>query len=119
MIKIFLSYTLRDKSLSVEDLSAFKRAIELLPKMQIYVDILDNKNANDPQGEVFYHLDKASIVWIVNSEHIEASPWAAKEIAIAKESGVPVHYLDLSIIRTIAKSDSIFEIEQNVEKYLH
>ena len=119
MLNIFLSYTLRDNQISVEDLAGFKKKAEILPGLRIYVDIIDNKNRNDPQSEVYRQLEAANCVWIVNSASIDASPWAKREISLAQERKKPVRYLDVETVRAVANAYSTARVKEFLENYLH
>ncbi|HDR8184935.1 TPA: hypothetical protein QC116_004392 [Bacillus thuringiensis] len=116
--KIFLSYTLRDMRLNTNILKEFKSKLEQISNIHVYVDILDNKNTLDHQGEVYSQLDHADVFWKINSAQYDSSAWAVKELCIAQKCNKPIFILEMNDIYTIINSPSLLHIEESVKRFL-
>lgn len=86
-MKIFISYTQRDRYITDLLLSNIANEVNLFGKP--FVDILHN-NAEDKQAFVEHKLLEADILLLLNSESINKSKWAQWEIATAEEQNIPI-----------------------------
>lgn len=118
IVKIFLSYTLRDVQLNSNILKELKIKLEQISNIHVYIDVLDNKNTLDHQGEVYIQLDAADVFWKINSAQYGSSAWAVKELRIAQKCGMPIFILEMNDIYAIINSHSHAHLEESVKKFL-
>lgn len=106
MKKIFFSYSLKNKSISIDDLKKLKSNLLLLSQFDIYIDILDNffnNNCTITPIEInndsinSYHqqflknnLIKSDLVCIINNSSSLKSIWVQHEIILAKKQNIPI-----------------------------
>ena len=98
MIKVFVSYTLRDKKITQEMLENLKYILNKLERIESYIDIIDNKNVESPQDEVVNNLLSSNIIWVINSKCLNQSKWVELELAYAKTKKKPIYYIEYSNI---------------------
>ncbi len=101
--KVFISYTLREKGISIERLVLLKQWFNKFDFIDTYIDILDNCG-EDHQEYVENQLKKADVVLLIHSDGIESSEWVEKEIQIARECNIPI--LTLSLAQIVSITDS-------------
>lgn len=106
MKKIFFSYSLKNKSISIDDLKKLKSNFLLLSQFDIYIDILDNffnNNWTTTPIEInndsinSYHqqflknnLIKSDLVCIINNSSSINSLWVQHEIILAEKQNIPI-----------------------------
>lgn len=106
MKKIFFSYSLKNKSISVNDLKKLKLNLLLLDEFNIYIDILDNffnNNCSTTPIEInndninSYHqqflknnLIESDLVCIINNSSSKNSFWVKQEIILAEKQNIPI-----------------------------
>lgn len=101
--KVFVSYTLRDKDLTIEKLQALKRQLPL--NCDSFVDIIDN-DSEDKQARVERELQKCDRLVQINSPRLQESPWALHEFFEALTRKIPINRIDIKSIKnskTMAK----------------
>ena len=105
--KIFLCYTLRGTDLTCALLERFKRRMQATGFFEIYIDVLDNNNKENPQQYVMEQLNDADLFCVIRSQMIDNSEWAQKELAAAKFLGMAKVTLTVTQIKKIlgTKSD--------------
>lgn len=79
---IFISYSMRDKNLTIDDLVRVKHTF-LSCDISTYIDIIDNKNFINPQKDVINKLVNSKCLLILNYSHQFLSPWVRLELNIA------------------------------------
>lgn len=104
---IFFSYTIRDGLISKELLKSFKENLNNIGLFNTYIDLLDNNNQENPQIRVFEALKSSSIVFIINTPHINNSPWVAKEINLAKNLFIPTFFINFDDFLSFSKCSNI------------
>lgn len=77
--KIFVSYTLKDKELTIEHLRRLKTQVSLLS--DTYIDILDNDSV-DWQQRVNDELNVCDNLWLIATPHARKSIWVNHELKI-------------------------------------
>lgn len=77
--KIFVSYTLKDKELTIEHLKRLKTQVPLLS--DTYIDILDNDSV-DWQQRVNDELNVCDNLWLIATPHARKSIWVNHELKI-------------------------------------
>jgi hypothetical protein len=90
-MKIFISYTTRDKIITRDFLSILE--FELSDLGDIYIDLLHNHSKNK-QARVANELQQADIFMLLSTDSIKNSPWVKWEIDTAKAidlHGVTIH----------------------------
>lgn len=100
-MKIFVSYTLRDRFLSIDILQHFEKI--LLNFGNPYIDILHN-NSSNPQEYVIKMLQESTVICALITPKYFKSTWVQIELYIAAQKGIPVISIDLisnSIITSI------------------
>lgn len=115
--RVFISYTLRDLFLDKGKLSALKKQLSAIADIVTYIDVLDNYNSFDPQGEVIYQLKKSDIIWVINSPGALSSQWVSKEISIAEQCNKRIYYLSTQIVEKILNLQE-YEINKYISPYL-
>lgn len=93
IMKIFISYTLRDGKLNREILYKLDGAIKSKTNDKLYIDLIHNSNTNDPQKDVIKNLYQADIVWLIETESVYLSEWVQKELQIAKKLNKPIRII--------------------------
>ena len=118
-IRVFVSYTLRDKLLSKKKLRELKNALKPLSYLTTYIDILDNNNKESPQDEVIKQLKQADIVWLINSsDEVNKSEWVRKEIEIAKQYKKTIYQLTIEGFEEIILAKEQLALINLVSKYI-
>lgn len=119
-IKVFVSYTLRDKRLSKTKLNDLKNALKILNFLATYIDVLDNNNTIFPQNEVIDRLIDADVVWLIyTSDEVLKSEWVLKEIEMATEHNKIIHRMNIEVIDSIIYAKEGNTLLSLVKKYLH
>jgi len=120
IMRVFLSYTIRDNEIDVDFLKTLKMRIQETGAINLYVDLLDN-NDNDPQSGVLSSLSRADALCIIQTKSIYDSPWVKKEIETAKKSKILIY--TISYARAIMISNNLSEriafINDIQSKYEH
>ena len=79
-MKIFISYTTRDKIITRDFLSILE--FELSDLGDIYIDLLHNHSKNK-QARVANELQQADIFMLLSTDSIKNSPWVKWEIDLS------------------------------------
>lgn len=91
-MKYFVSYTTRDKEVTVSLLEqVFKK---LTPSGTVFIDILHNDSPNK-QERVFQELDNSDLLVLIETENVYKSKWVQLEINRANASKTPIHIFQL------------------------
>lgn len=102
-LRIFISYTLRGRDLRQRLLKKLKTKFNALNLTDTYIDILDNKNTEDPQSYVIEKLFASDIVILIKSNRVTSSSWVKKELELAAELGKPIMQLTLKSAKKFVK----------------
>lgn len=86
-MKIFVSYTTRDKEVSIDNLRAVASKLSTIG--DAYIDIIHNDSI-DKQKRVFQELDNSDVVILINSKNVIKSVWVEKEIKRANHYSIPI-----------------------------
>lgn len=92
--KVFVSYTLRDTSVTIDKLRALKRKLPL--DCDSFIDIIDN-DSEDRQRRVDWELDHSKQMLFVKSENWHASDWVRYELFRAWSLKLPIYEVDMDI----------------------
>ena len=84
---IFVSYTLKDRVLTIEKLKEIKKYISNYTTC--YIDILDNDGENK-QEYLINKLEKSRLMIVLRTPKINESEWVNKEYEIAKKNNIPI-----------------------------
>lgn len=100
--KVFVSYTLRDESVTIEKLNSLKRQMPL--STDSFIDIIDN-NSEDKQARVDWELEHSDQMLLVNSENYLTSEWVLHELYRAWSLKLPVNKIstDIKIVNAMVK----------------
>lgn len=108
-MKYFVSYTTRDKEVTLELLKTFSGKLEKTG--EVFVDLINN-NSLDKQARVISELDSSDILILIESKSIYESEWVSIELERAKTNQIPIkrvliNYLtdfnDLELLENIDK----------------
>lgn len=125
MKKIFFSYSLKDNSISIDDLKKLKSNLLLFNEFEIYIDILDNffnnnciitpieinnDNTNSYHQQFLKnHLIESDLVCIINNSSSRNSLWVQHEIILAEKRNIPIlnipEYYFFDFIQLTEKKD--------------
>ena len=108
--KIFLCYTLRGADLTRALLERFKRRMQATGFFEIYIDVLDNNDNDNPQRYVMERLHDADLFCVIHSKMIEHSEWVQKELAAAESLGMSKVTLTVTQIKNFLDIKSDEEI---------
>jgi len=114
-LRIFISYTQKDKSLTREKLLDLKKQLLSVSDVETYIDLFDNNNLANPQGEVIEQLMRSNIVWIINSNEITQSEWAMKEIDLARQKQKTTHLISIDLLTRMLNAPIIELIDLVVQ----
>ena len=105
--KIFLCYTLRGADLTRALLERFKWRMQATGFFEVYIDVLDNNDKDNPQRYVMERLRDADLFCVIHSRMIGHSEWVQKELAAAKSLGMAKVALTVTQIKKLlgTKSD--------------
>ncbi|WP_362772151.1 MULTISPECIES: TIR domain-containing protein [Aeromonas] len=110
-LRIFISYTTRDKIITKSLLKTIARYVSCIGSP--FVDIIHNNSA-DKQARVENELLNADILLLLETESINLSPWVTWEINSAIERGIPI--VPVKINDTPPKK---YEIRKNVKNTIY
>ena len=97
-MNIFISYTVKDKEVSLNNLRAI--SIKLKQIGNVYIDIINNDSLNR-RGRVFYELDNSDIVILIISPSVYQSKWVNIELERAKKLLIPIVPFTIKEIKTL------------------
>lgn len=92
-MRIFVSYTLKDAFLSIEDLQYLEAFFSTLGDP--YIDILHNKSP-DPQEYVMRVLRQSEVFYALITPKYFESSWVQLELGIAVQRHIPIIALVLN-----------------------
>ncbi len=92
-MNIFISYTLRDKAMTVDYLKSISEVVSVYGKP--FVDIIHN-DAKDKQKFVIEQLDNSDLVVLLNTDSISQSKWVKLEIERASKNNTPIINIPLN-----------------------
>lgn len=112
-MRIFVSYTTRDKILTKELLSIMYERLSL--NNYAYIDLLHNNSVNK-QKRVFDELAKSEIILLITTDSINQSNWVNLELEFAKKKNIRIVRINISEVNKIADNSlSINKIIDNKE----
>jgi hypothetical protein len=85
-MKLFVSYTVRDKEITVDYLLKIESL--LLEIGDVFIDIIHNDSVNK-QHRVWTELDSSDYLIFINSKNANKSFWVQNELRKAVELGIP------------------------------
>lgn len=106
-MKIFVSYTTRDNSISIKVLN--KLNLLLSDYGQVYIDLIHN-DSKDKQERVLMELDSCDLILLIETECTFKSDWVKLELKRAKELGKEVTKISFNILQKMILSQDIEEI---------
>lgn len=86
-MNIFISYTIKDKEISLNSLSSISKKLRHIGN--VYIDIINNDSINK-QERVFYELDNSDIVMLIITPNVYKSKWVTIELERAKKKSIPI-----------------------------
>jgi len=99
-MKVFLSYTTRDKQIKSELFKKIEQVCKSL-NIEIFIDKLHNDDFH-PQERVEKELLNSDILILISSDLVFKSEWVRKELSMARFNKLPIHLTEPSnAIRTI------------------
>lgn len=100
--KVFVSYTLRDESITIDKLNALKRQLSL--DYDSFVDIIDNKS-DDKQARVDWELEHSKRMLLLKSDKNKESNWVMHELFRAYSLKLPIAEInpDITISKVMVK----------------
>jgi hypothetical protein len=106
-MKYFVSYTTRDKEITIGMLRAFS---EFLKKSgEVFIDIIDN-NSMDKQNRVIAELDSSDILLLIETKSTYFSTWVIIEIERATLKQIPIRKISFHDLNQIISCEKTFEI---------
>lgn len=93
MTHYFISYTVRDGSITKEILKSIKKYYGQFGTS--FIDMLDNES-KEKQIRVYEELEKADIFILIKTPGISQSNWVQEEIRKAKQYKIPINEIVLS-----------------------
>lgn len=101
-MKLFVSYTLRDKEITKEKLVILAQRLKFVGK--VFVDIIDNDSI-DKQLRVVSELNESDVLIVIKSSNILKSKWVEFEIEKAKERKIPILEVPLKVLENSEEVD--------------
>lgn len=99
-MKIFISYTMRDKELTK---SFLEEVLVYYKKFgDVFLDIITN-DSKDKQKRVFDELDLADKMVIIETSEVYKSEWVQLEIERAISKGKKIEKIELSKLKKMLK----------------
>lgn len=98
--KLFVSYTLKDKVLTIEHLRRLKTQVSL--SYDTYIDILDN-DSHDKQQRVDNELVKCDELYVIDTPLVRESNWVNYELTQFHLLGKPIGSIDPQSIDITSK----------------
>lgn len=86
-MKIFVSYTVRDKEITPDVLYQFSQNIRCLGN--VFVDLLDN-DSEDKQKRVISELKSSDLIVLIKSASIFSSKWVQFELEMGNNLQIPI-----------------------------
>lgn len=95
--RIFISYTMRDKQLTLEILAQLKTILQE-SEVDTFVDLIDNRISQEHQRKLYEWLISADYLYLIETTGTYHSPWVKKELDIACRLNIPIIKISLSDI---------------------
>lgn len=114
--KVFVSYTLRDESVTIEKLNAIKRQLPL--NTDSFVDIIDNHSI-DKQARVDWELEHCERVLLIKSENYLDSDWVKYELVKARSLKRPINEIgtNIKILKMMQKHNIFISYHHNNDQW--
>ncbi|MEQ1451936.1 TIR domain-containing protein [Acinetobacter seifertii] len=93
-MKIFISYTLRDKTLTSQD---FNKIIEQLKGHNIFIHFFNSDI--DSHKKIREKILESDILLLVKTELTFQSKWVLDELTIANKAKIPIFFTTIEDIR--------------------
>jgi len=90
-MKVFISYTIRDTEISIDNLQKVKCKLHKIAC--VYIDLIDIYRSQD---KVESELINSNLVILIETENVYKSKWVLKEIGIASKCRIPILKMKLS-----------------------
>jgi hypothetical protein len=100
-MKIFISYTIRDKQVTENMLKAFAQSLTAFGK--VYIDLLDN-DSEEKQARLLSELHNSDLFLLIESREVYSSPWVQLEIKQAKLKGIKIHSIPFAQFKDFCDS---------------
>jgi len=94
-MKYFVSYTTRDKEVTVDLLKSLSRLLER--DGDVFIDIINNDSL-DKQKRVITELDDCDILVLLETENVYSSTWVSYELERAFKNNIPIKKIRISDI---------------------
>ncbi|WP_353777861.1 TIR domain-containing protein [Winogradskyella sp. 3972H.M.0a.05] len=101
-MKIFISYTMRDGEIK-ESLLRDINSLNHLNNLVLFIDKLHNNDSN-PQSRIKKEIESSDILLLLSSKKVFESKWVKKEILLAQELSLPIHFANPKNMKRIIKS---------------
>ena len=113
-MRIFVSYTTKDKILTKELLSLLFEKLSL--NNHVYIDLLHNNSVNK-QKRVFDELAKSEIILLITTDSINQSNWVNIELEYAKKMNISIVRIEIDKVNKIISNaltiNDIIKIKKN------
>lgn len=97
-MKYFVSYTIRDKEITVDFLRKF--SLYLQKKGEVYIDLIDNDSFNK-QERVLTELEDSDVLILIETKSIYESKWVNIELKRAEFLKKEIRILSLDDIKRL------------------
>jgi uncharacterized protein YfeS len=101
-MKVFISYTLKDKEINDEYLEKVNE-LQSLDRVSLFIDKLHNFDFY-PQNRIEEEIENCDILLVVGTKNIFKSDWVKKEIEIARLKNRPIYFTSPEKINKTIKS---------------
>ena len=114
-MKVFLSYSTKYGEIDRYTLLSFKKILIKLYKCEIYVDLIDNQNNEDPQSCVEQQLKGCQMLILIDDSNAIKSEWVRKEIKIAKRNCIDMYSIDIASMKVSIESNDEMIVKNNLK----
>jgi len=90
-MNVFISYTIRDTEISIDNLQKVKCKLHKFDS--VYIDLIDIYRSQD---KVESELKNSNLVILIETENVYNSKWVLKEIDIASRCSIPILKIKMS-----------------------
>jgi len=101
-MKVFISYTLKDKEINDEYLNKVNE-LQSLVNVSVFIDKLHNFDSF-PQTRIEREIENCDMLLVVDTRNIFKSDWVKKEIEMARLKNRPIHFTRPEKINKTIKS---------------
>ncbi len=101
-MRVFVSYTRRDESVTLEKLSLLNNILESYCRP--FIHIIHGDSARLQQINVIWNLVRANTLLLVRSPENHLSSWVQLELSIARWLRIPIKEIDIDKLALITQN---------------